>query len=253
MADPQTFHLCDVTRCTAALQVMGRDADSLHEAVQRIVRHLNPGLAAGPGAALPADSATRLRAEMIALEQLLQSHRQAVQDQARVVEGARDHWETLFGDAPDFIMAVDRDGTIRAINRVVPETTREEVIGSAVYRWTPPEQHPILRQAIEKVFATGDTSFLEGPGVGPGGSVRWYSSRVSPVRSQGRIVAAVLIATDVTEARRAAPRRRTASMRRPSSATRGRSSNWPRTVRRVWRSLSPGSPKSPPGPSRPTA
>jgi PAS domain S-box-containing protein len=106
--------------------------------------------------------------------------------------------EALLDAAPDFIMFLDRDGLIQFINRVLPQYTRESVIGT---HWTPyifPEQHAVMAQALESVLASGTPTTHESATQGPDGDSIWFSTQIAPVRLQGKIVGAVLIARDIT-------------------------------------------------------
>ena len=51
----------------------------------------------------------------------------------RALEASEEKWRSLVENAPDIIMNVDYGGTIRFINRTVPELTPEQVVGSKVY------------------------------------------------------------------------------------------------------------------------
>jgi len=118
------------------------------------------------------------------------------------LEGAVARWKALVTHAPDVILTVDRDGTILFINRVVPGLTVDEVIGTNVDHYTPPEHAPTLRAGIEKVFDTGEPESIEIEGAGPNASSAWYSSRLGPVRRESAIVAVTIITSDITERKR---------------------------------------------------
>ena len=64
-------------------------------------------------------------------------------------------WYSLLRNAPDFILNLDRDGTILFLNRTTPGYTIEDAIGRTVYDFLPPEQHEKTREVINTVFETG--------------------------------------------------------------------------------------------------
>ena len=65
----------------------------------------------------------------------------------------------------------------------------------------PPGSQPRLRQAIEAAFEKAEASCFESAGDGPNGTTAWYVTRVGPVTIDGQVVAAMIIATDISERR----------------------------------------------------
>jgi len=111
-------------------------------------------------------------------------------------------WRALVRNVPDFIMTVDRDGTMRAINHTVPGITTEEAIGTKVFEYVAPEQSDVLRKSLERVFQTGNPEGYQILGTGPRGpNTAWYETRVIPMRHDGEIIAVTLISRDITESR----------------------------------------------------
>lgn len=118
------------------------------------------------------------------------------------LEGTVARWKALVTHAPDVILTVDLDGTIRFVNRVVPGLSVEQVIGSSVDRYTPAEHAAALHAAIDNVARTGHPESLELEGTGPDGTSAWYSSRIGPVLRDDAVVAVTIITSDITERRR---------------------------------------------------
>jgi PAS domain S-box-containing protein len=106
---------------------------------------------------------------------------------------------TVTENAPDTIMQVSRQGTILFVNRLVPGLTQESVLSTSIYQWVPEEQHPVLSQALETVFRTGERQEYESFGPGPNGTTRMYDVRVMPVMIAGQASSAIYNATDITE------------------------------------------------------
>lgn len=103
--------------------------------------------------------------------------------------------------SPDIIMLLERDGTIRYTNRVVPGLRIEDVIGSSSYDFVPEPARSLYRQRIAHVFDSGDSVSYEMPGVGPDGSESWYFSSMAPVVRDGEVVAVTIVTRDITERR----------------------------------------------------
>ena len=107
----------------------------------------------------------------------------------------------------DLIMRLAPDGTIEFLNRALPPLRVEDVIGTSVFDWAPPEFHREMRASFERVLRSGRpdgyevrTDNLREP--------HWFRSHVAPVRRDGRVIGLTLVATDITEERRIATQQR---------------------------------------------
>jgi PAS domain S-box-containing protein len=110
------------------------------------------------------------------------------------------HLRSVLESAPNMILSADREGRIRFINRAVPPTTTEGVIGTSIYDYVRPPDEARVRACVERVLATGhvDGYDIQGP---EHLGARSYTVRVGPI-SYGSVVAGVTIVTwDVTERR----------------------------------------------------
>lgn len=125
-----------------------------------------------------------------------------IDDRRRVEQKLRESEETmrsLIENSLDLLAIVDRDGTIRFMNRTVPGLTVEGVVGRTVFDFSQPEYHDVLKASIMQAFQTGQADRLESSGVGPHGSVARYETRFGTVKRHGQVVAVMLIITDITE------------------------------------------------------
>jgi two-component system NtrC family sensor kinase len=111
--------------------------------------------------------------------------------------------EALLEFAPAIILTVNPDGAIEFINRVLPQYSKEQVIGSHWLQYFPPDMHGQMESALEAVLATGAGQVLEAVTTGPDGNNVWYMSQVGPIRDGDRIVGGVVVAQDITERKRA--------------------------------------------------
>lgn len=124
-----------------------------------------------------------------------------ITERTRVEQNLKDSEEkfrSVVENIPDIVMSLDRDGTILFINQVIPGLTVEQVVGTNVREYIFPEYREIAEEAIEKVFQTGEPITYEVSGVGPDGSISWYSTKIGPILSDEKIVAAIQITTDIT-------------------------------------------------------
>jgi PAS domain S-box-containing protein len=116
---------------------------------------------------------------------------------------SEEKWRSLAENAPDIILTVKPDGTILFLNRTVPPFTPEKAVGTSVYEYVPPDYQQTLRDALEQVVRTGEPCSYELAGSGPDGCISWYRSHLGPIKKNGRVVALILIATDITEHKQA--------------------------------------------------
>jgi PAS domain S-box-containing protein len=109
--------------------------------------------------------------------------------------------DVLTAHAPDFILMVDRAGTILFINRVVAPLTVADVVGKSWFDFVPKYDHERIGGVLDEVFRTGRSMVVESASVGAGGKEAWYGTHIGPVVRDGEITGAVLIARDISEQR----------------------------------------------------
>ncbi|MCA9520831.1 MAG: PAS domain-containing protein, partial [Myxococcales bacterium] len=108
-------------------------------------------------------------------------------------------WSSIVEFIPDFVIVVGEDLRIRYINRVIPPFRHEETIGAHSLNYIDPDHHEAFRRALERVFRDGEIVEHETFGSGPHGGPAWYLSRIGPIFESGRVVAAIVISSDVTK------------------------------------------------------
>jgi len=110
---------------------------------------------------------------------------------------------SLLESSPDIVYTLDRDHRITFVNRVLPGYDAEQVIGSKITGWIPPEHEDTLRKSIDRVFLSGETVTFDVMGQGAYGSAAWYSTRLAPILQEGEVAAVLLMSRDITERKRA--------------------------------------------------
>lgn len=108
-------------------------------------------------------------------------------------------WRTLVENAPSLIFTVDRKGTVQYITHTVTGRAREQVIGTNIYEHIEPEHRDEAREAIEKVFNTGQSAAYKNRTIGYHGPDSWWEVQIGPIKEDDEVAEAVMIATDVTE------------------------------------------------------
>ncbi|MEY4547350.1 MAG: hypothetical protein RL685_3545, partial [Pseudomonadota bacterium] len=108
----------------------------------------------------------------------------------------------LLCNIPDFILTLDAQGIVQFVNHGGPPLGREGVIGQSWLAYVSPDQHAVPQSALQQVLATGEPVTYEVTTTGTDGSQIWSAHHIGPIRHEGNIVGAVVVARDVTEKRR---------------------------------------------------
>jgi PAS domain S-box-containing protein len=124
----------------------------------------------------------------------------------RGIDGDAEALGRVLEAVQEIVLVVDPDGTIRYINRVEEGYLREEVIGAQADQIVSPGSRDAFWKALRSVLRGTAAEELESSVEAPDGEIRWYRSHMAPLRKEGRVVAAVLLATNVTELKAARDR-----------------------------------------------
>ncbi|MFW6201313.1 MAG: PAS domain-containing protein [Gemmatimonadota bacterium] len=114
--------------------------------------------------------------------------------------------DRLLGTISENVVVFDRSGRILYLNRSQHGTERSDVEGMDVRSFLQPEGREELARAIEAVFEHGEAQEGETEAVMPDGSTLWYRGRTYPLWEDGRVVAALVVSTDITEVKAAGER-----------------------------------------------
>lgn len=104
----------------------------------------------------------------------------------------------MFQQSPDIIMTVDQHGKILLMNRSIPELPAERAVGRNSLALMPYEFRKWFRRALKKVFRKGVIRQFE---YSADDGIYW-EGRIVPIRADGPVAGAMVIATDVTEKRK---------------------------------------------------
>jgi len=108
---------------------------------------------------------------------------------------------TVTENAADIIIELDIRGNILNTSRVLPGFTKTDIIGKNFCDWAAPEYHPVMMQSLESVFHKAAPQTYQSRALGNNHEIRWYLSRLSPVRVGSEVKKAILIMSDITEQR----------------------------------------------------
>ena len=112
-------------------------------------------------------------------------------------------WRSVIDAIPDMLLVVDCQGLILYINHTPPGITVKQALGTNALEYVPVPSREDLHDSLQLLFATGATSWREQRVIIPDGTERWYATHTGPVRFEDQIVAAVVVAREITEAKRA--------------------------------------------------
>jgi len=110
---------------------------------------------------------------------------------------------TVVETMPALALRISLDGDIEFINRVLPEYEARLPKGQSIYSFAPPDQHELMRHAIETVRRTGQAASFEGIALAPDGTRDWYWNVVGPVVRDGVLVGLTMICTNITRVKAA--------------------------------------------------
>ncbi|MFC1490843.1 PAS domain S-box protein, partial [Candidatus Latescibacterota bacterium] len=106
---------------------------------------------------------------------------------------------SILENTTDFILRVDRRGTIKYINSDYAGYKKEDMIGEKIYEFMLPEFQDTAKKCLEKVFKTGEKDILEVSSSDSKGNLKWFSLNIGPIKAEKKTVACTLIVIDITE------------------------------------------------------
>ena len=98
----------------------------------------------------------------------------------------------ILDNSPDFIMEMNREGKILFANR-----RSNEYVGTQIYRYLPSDSVKQVDELVARAYETGKSQVFEIQLFEDDGSLEWYSIRVGPVMSKGRVDRLVAISTNI--------------------------------------------------------
>jgi PAS domain S-box-containing protein len=109
----------------------------------------------------------------------------------------------VLGSLPNHVFVLDREMRVTFANRAVGARLPEELEGLHITDVFPPKLHPVALTTLHRALATGQLDGFSAELDAVDAQPRHFDISVSPVRSDGKIVALTLVATETTEQVRA--------------------------------------------------
>jgi PAS domain S-box-containing protein len=107
----------------------------------------------------------------------------------------------ITANVPAFIFLLDPTCRILFVNRLPSGVANVDVIGRDFSDWMMEKVKPEVVEAVGRILEGSERESLEGWGLGSGEESRWFRCILGPMRENGRVVGAVLIAMDETDRR----------------------------------------------------
>jgi two-component system cell cycle sensor histidine kinase/response regulator CckA len=120
-----------------------------------------------------------------------------------VLGGSFEMWCAVGEAVPDILLLVSRDGTILYVNRAPGAFALDKVLGTSVFDLAHGLERGELVASFAEALRGGESQVRALPARHPDGAIHWYAIHTGPVRVDGQVVAAVIVARDVTERKRA--------------------------------------------------
>ncbi len=143
-----------------------------------------------------------IRVIVLCLYIIFGSHAQSIINKLKVAKKKLDEseelWRSLVETAPDIITTVDREGTIHFINQSMGMLPTDQMVGRCFYDFLPQAYQEMAMDSVVGVFRTGETDSFE-VRTGENTDTAWYTYRVGPLKINGKVVAATIIASNTTE------------------------------------------------------
>ncbi|QDT92367.1 PAS domain S-box protein [Gimesia algae] len=112
-------------------------------------------------------------------------------------------WRSLVTNAPDTILTLDHVGNILFINHQIEAVNMDDIIGSSIFSYMNQSDLNKARDILQEVFQSGKTQVMETEGLNTEGKKTLYSCRIGAMVTEGSIIAAMVIATDITQQKQA--------------------------------------------------
>ncbi|NIL97639.1 MAG: PAS domain S-box protein, partial [Planctomycetales bacterium] len=111
-------------------------------------------------------------------------------------------WRSLLTHSHDFLIIVDRQGTVLSLNRVRPGETAEQIVGRSVFDLLPVAAEGNARRLLDQVFTNRQAVREEMLAPAPDGTPRWYDVQLVPIIPDQVVDTVLVMARDVTRRKR---------------------------------------------------
>jgi PAS domain S-box-containing protein len=125
-----------------------------------------------------------------------------ITDLKRTEEALRENegiMRSILANSPDYILMVDKNCIIQFINRELFGEKMGDIVNRKISDFIHPEYHKLVEDRIEQIFSRGKTENIKVTLSNQTGTKSLYEIRFGFIKSNWKIIAAILIMTDITE------------------------------------------------------
>ncbi len=112
-------------------------------------------------------------------------------------------WRTMTQNSPDYIITLDREGTIRFANHDVPDFRRDEAIGKKVYEFVAESDRPRIKAFLDQVIENRRPDQSEMTYYGVDGVVETFELHAVPLEEADEEVVALVSCRNITNRKQA--------------------------------------------------
>ena len=149
---------------------------------------------------------TRLHELQTAYQRVRQSEielERRVEERTRQLRASELNWRTLTVNSPDTIIRITPDRRVSFFQHplLTVEGNEQALVGYPILDLYLPETRQSLSDALDRTFATGELQEVEVLGIlDPSAETQaLFQNRIIPLRSEGQITGAMIVATDITQ------------------------------------------------------
>jgi PAS domain S-box-containing protein len=112
-------------------------------------------------------------------------------------------WRSIADNSPDHIVTLDPNLNIEYVNFSSPGLTKEELIGTPLYKYVSVEKQGEIKAILENVLKTGEPCTYESQYEIPGGGTIYYESIAAPRILSDTVIGLTVNARDISTHKRA--------------------------------------------------
>lgn len=116
---------------------------------------------------------------------------------------SEEKYRSLVENREIIIMTIDLEEKLQFMNHTAEGYSLEQVLGSSIHDFISPEFQSMVKRKFRNVIENKKAEAYELQGPGAHGPQTWYSTNVSPIFADGKVVGLTLLTMDITERKQA--------------------------------------------------
>lgn len=116
-----------------------------------------------------------------------------------IIKESEKQWRQLLKAIPNIVLKINRDLKVSYINQVAEGFSMDDVLGSSIFNFIPPEEHENVKQIYDEIFRTGKKMRYEIMGYDLEQQVRWYRSTADILNHEAEEKEIIIVTDDITD------------------------------------------------------